>query len=322
MKKRTLLSMLLMLAMMLSLVGCGSDEKKPTSTDTAVNGTEATTDVAEKPTEVETPTPEPESESESETKETISKPEKTVTTLMSKDESKILHEFNIPNGYTIESGDKSNHIVLINKNKDWKIEIYSGINAEALSVDAFYNSIEGEDRNNFIKYAISNLNMDIDKSYFENIPDDIKNISCVKGDMGDWTGYKESQISYMRFPEEYGKNQNFDYGTSWDLTNHNDSNKYTIEKTIYIIAENNGNRHALLSANETYTIKFTSEYNEKSINEYIDNHNKQIPDDKMFALAAKLDIYERLSNDAGYAMELNFCRYLSGHSCNHCIIKD
>ena len=92
-----------MLAMTLSLVGCGSDEKKPTSTDTAVNGTEATTDVAEKPTEVETPTPEP---------------EKNVITLMSADGKKVIHEFDIPEGYTVVSDKKSNHVELAKDGDD------------------------------------------------------------------------------------------------------------------------------------------------------------------------------------------------------------
>ena len=130
MKKRTLLSMLLAGIMAVSLVGCGDDGKsnnnnnftdkfQPTSTDTAVNGTEATTDVAEKPTEVETPTPEP---------------EKNVITLMSADNKEIVRELNIPNGYTVVSDKKGNHIEIINDNNEFmKIEIYSGLNAQALS---------------------------------------------------------------------------------------------------------------------------------------------------------------------------------------------
>lgn len=39
MKKRRVVSMLIMAVMAVSLVGCGSDEKKPTTTDTAVNTT-------------------------------------------------------------------------------------------------------------------------------------------------------------------------------------------------------------------------------------------------------------------------------------------
>ena len=124
MKKRTLLSMLLMLAMTLSLVGCGSDDKKPTSTDTAVNGTEATTDVAEKPTEVETPTPEP---------------EKNVITLMSADGKEVVHEFNIPNGYTVVSDKKGNKIELTqDTNAFVKVEIFSGVNNRCEPYD-FYS---------------------------------------------------------------------------------------------------------------------------------------------------------------------------------------
>ena len=124
MKKRTLLSMLLMLAMTLSLIGCGSDDKKPTSTDTAVNGTESNTGDPVTPYEpgasgptnsqVETPTP-----------------EKNIMTLMSSDGKEIVYELNIPAGYTVISDKKSNHLELTkDDNKSIKIEIYTGINEE------------------------------------------------------------------------------------------------------------------------------------------------------------------------------------------------
>jgi uncharacterized lipoprotein YehR (DUF1307 family) len=74
MKKRTLLSMLLVGIMSVSLVGCGNDDGKSNNnsnnfadkfqptTNTAVDATEApSTDVVTTtPAEVETPTPEPE----------------------------------------------------------------------------------------------------------------------------------------------------------------------------------------------------------------------------------------------------------------------
>ena len=234
MKKRTLLSMLLMLAMMLSLVGCGSDDKKPTSTDTAVNGTEATKDVAEKPTEVETPTPEP---------------EKNVITLMSADGKKVIHEFDIPEGYRVVSDKKSNHVELAKDDNEFiKIEIISGVNKTLLSTFAStsYSADNSYSRENFIKDWSERLGVD-ESAFNETIPEKVQ-------------GGMTPQFAVMNV---YSEQRNLDgrYAEdAWITTNHTEDSKYFTEGSRYFygIDPNESIKgQTYLPANETFTIKVT-----------------------------------------------------------------
>lgn len=242
MKKRTLLSMLLMLAMTLSLVGCGSDDKKPTSTDTAVNGTEATTDVAEKPTEVETPTPEP---------------EKNIITLMSADNKEIVRELNIPNGYTVVSDKKGNHIEIINDNNEFmKIEIYSGLNAQALS--EYHQPYDKKRENRSIyRYGTEEERIEKINKISEATGIDVKYFNLPLLD----NEYSAANNQLFIFPEQIvlEKNKNGsikDYII--DISNHSNKETYPISIESYSIEDTEG----YLPVNKTWTIKVTSFFNE------------------------------------------------------------
>ena len=263
MKKRTLLSMLLMLAMMLSLVGCGSDDKKPTSTDTAVNGTEATTDVAEKPTEVETPTPEP---------------EKNVITLLSPDEKTIITEMDIPEGYTVVSDKKGNHIELTkDDNKYVKVEIYSGLNADALSAwfvpydreidnPAVYRT--EEDRTEAINEMSESLGIDV--KYF-NQPLLPNSYSLANNKLSIYS----EKLGLTKKPDGRLKEYKI------DITNHNDTETYPVSVESYMISSYG----EYVPVEKTYTIKVTSFFNEKWFDEKHPSSKKDTLIEKLYTYA-------------------------------------
>ena len=264
MKKRTLLSMLLMLAMTLSLVGCGSDDKKPTSTDTAVNGTESNTGDPVTPYEpgasgptnsqVETPTPEP---------------EKNVITLMSADGKKVIHEFDIPEGYTVVSDKKGNHIELAKDDNEFiKIEIISGVNKTLLSTFAntSYSADKSYSREDFIKDWSKRLGVD-ESAFNETIPEKVQ-------------GGMTPQFAVMNV---YSEQRNFDamYAEdAWITTNHTEDSKYFTEGSRYFygIDPNESIKgQTYLPANETFTIKVTHIFNE----EYFDKIHEYYIDDSL-----------------------------------------
>lgn len=322
MKKRTLLSMLLMLAMMLSLVGCGSDDKKPTSTDTAVNGTEATTDVAEKPTEVETPTPEP---------------EKNVITLMSADGKKIIHEFDIPEGYTVVSDKKSNHVELAKDGDDTiKVEIISGPCAEYLSTYYQYVDEHTVRANETNKYKYSNIYCDsaiqsvgineydyitkdelnteidkiinqsgIDKKYFTQTFNNMKilNIGYGFATVVEYPKQHSYEILEKSNPEWNSWSDHF------DLSDIKEDDTFPV--TYYCYNQKNGKNY--LSANETFTIKVTTTFKEDKYNELnpyrVENY---IIQNKIGDYLYDTNKYTPLKD----LLETNF--NFNTHKCDHC----
>ena len=279
MKKRTLLSMLLMLTMMLSLVGCGSDEKKPTSTDTAVNGTEATKDVAEKPTEVETPTPEP---------------EKNVITLMSADGKKVIHEINIPNGYKVVSDKKGSKIELTkDDNALVKIEIYSGFNSDVMSTIADATDELRYSREDFIEEWSGKLSVDA-KDFNNPVSNAKGNVSTSFAVL---TTYPEQLNLEGRSPEE-----------RWDVSKHTSDETYPISHLRYWYAT--GEYEQYLNANETFTIKITRSFSE----EQFDKTHTSFKDD---TLQEKLSFYENTDEMEINDIYLALFHPLQ-HKCEHC----
>ena len=318
MKKRTLLSMLLMLAMTLSLVGCGSDEKKPTSTDTAVNGTEATTDVAEKPTEVETPTPEP---------------EKNVITLMSADGKKVIHEFDIPDGYTVVSDKKSNHVELAKDGDDTiKVEIISGPCAEALST--IYQYVDGQTAKNnpyayggtycyygaelapsgkeFIYVTEDKLNSEIDKIATKSGID--KKYFTQK--FSNTVAFHNEKYGYnivASYPEQHNLEKlerlpedNWGWSLHWDFSDHKDSNTYPITYYCYNYMKD----YNYITADETFTIKVTTTFDENK-------YNESNPYDIDNIIQEKIGDYAKEGEPSMHKfLEANF--NMNTHKCDHC----
>lgn len=312
MKKRTLLSMLLMLAMMLSLVGCGSDDKKPTSTDTAVNGTEATTDVAEKPTEVETPTPEP---------------EKNVITLMSADGKKVIHEFDIPEGYTVVSDKKSNHVELAKDGDDTiKVEIISGPCAEYLSTSYSKINFETANKNRYAYQFAHNYSNENDRNVAINkIIDrtgiDEKYFNQTFSNMR--IPYNSNKYGYeiaVQYPEQHSlepyrtellPEDDCGWSLHWDFSNHNDSNTYPMTYYCYYYSYDVYDEPT--PANETFTITVTTTFDEDKYNEL-----------KPYSIDDPIEnkIYEYAGLGTGGSdsliefLEENF--NMNTHKCDHC----
>ena len=298
MKKRTLLSMLLAGIMAVSLVGCGDDGKsnnnnnitdkfQPTSTDTAVNGTEATTDVVEKPTEIETTTPEP---------------EKNVITLMSADGKKVIHEFDIPEGYTVVSDKKSNHVELAKDDNEFiKIEIISGVNKTLLSTFAStsYSADNSYSRENFIKDWSERLGVD-ESAFNETIPEKVQ-------------GGMTPQFAVMNV---YSEQRNLDamYAEdAWITTNHTENSKYFTEGSRYfygIDPYESIKGQTYLPANETFTIKVTHIFNE----EYSDKIHEYLIDD---SLSEKIFKFEQDADQEKIDIMVELFDNIK-HKCDYC----
>ena len=279
MKKRTLLSMLLIGVMAVSLVGCGDDGKtnnngnnfadmfNPTTTDTAVNGTESNTGDPVTPYEpgasgptnsqVETPTPEP---------------EKNVITLMSADGNEVVCDFNIPTGYKVVSGSKSNHLELT-KDDDVsvKVEIYTGINEKILTAlaDRFSEGQDSEYRNNIVNNMSTNMGIDakcFNKTFSSNEEYRLYNTFC-------------NNTLLLTTQEQYDMK-----AMTIDMTNHNDKETYpTSLEEFYILYYNEDVRTdkleekiQMLPSNKMYTIKVTSIFIE---DEYDESHPRSTRDD-------------------------------------------
>lgn len=320
MKKRTLLSMLLAGIMAVSLVGCGDDGKsnnnnnftdkfQPTSTDTAVNGTEATTDVAEKPTEVETPTPEP---------------EKNVITLMSADGKKVIHEFDIPDGYTVVSDKKSNHVELAKDGDDTiKVEIISGLNPYVLSAMYAPCSTAEIEQNKYLSEngwkqpdSIDDINYKtqtekentsnksgIDIKYFnETVPDTFREKTVINP-------YKYMDI--IEYPETWKSYNEVFYPDSnyWDSGDYNDKDPYMMTYYYYKLQDNKLN---YIPVDETFTIKLTVEFDEKQFNEKHGYSGDEITlSEKLYWFTDDSNVYiEKLIKESDFN--------LNTHKCDHC----
>ena len=336
MKKRTILSMLLAGIMAVSLVGCGDDGKtnnngnnfadmfNPTTTDTAVNGTENNTGDPVTPYEpgasgptnsqVETPTPEP---------------EKNVITLMSADGKKVIHEFDIPEGYTVISDKKSNHVELIkNENDEFniKIEIYSGLNSHALSakyapvstaekrywqeeVDSYSNTNitiktveerikETTNKREQSKKEFSNES-GIDIKYFNESLSDVYRKS-YPGYAYD-TVIEEYHAAYMNHYQGYPCDANY-----WDDKNYDDD-PYTFTMYCYNISnfDEATNITTYVPENEHFTIKITTCYNENDYLHY-DTLSQRL---YWFTIDSKPAIDEFINT---------FDFNLYTHKCDHC----
>ncbi len=275
MKKRTLLSMLLMIVMAVSLVGCGDDGKsndnngnvadkvQPTTTDTAVNAT--TGDPVTTNTETEILTSEHVTE-EITTSELATEPQKNMFTLLSADGSVVIKEFNVPKGYTVVSDNSSNHIYLIKDDNDCvKIEIYSGLNADALSAE--YRKKPASWGSHLSENQIEQKRLDeIDKiSKATNIDVKYFNQPLVPNSVFD-SG--RLIIPSKQFVVNQDPNVNgIDYTTDF-ANNLNEAEKHYVSVEQYYIK----NKDAYYPVNETYTIKVTSVFNEKTFDELYPNY--------------------------------------------------
>lgn len=360
MKKRTLLSMLLAGIMAVSLVGCGDDGKsnnnnnitdkfQPTSTDTAVNGTESNTGDPVTPYEpgasgptnsqVETPTPEP---------------EKNVITLMSADGKKVIHEFDIPDGYTVVSDKKSNHVELAKDGDDTiKVEIISGPCAEYLST--YYQYVDGPtlqtDAINKYKYSgtycsgyfsigineydyvtkdefdeeVNNVITEsgIDKKYFTQKFDNMIMNNHKYGFVGvveypEQHSFTPVDNSSLQIPEKIAKYLNPTITIEsfllehFDFTNvkENDTFPVTYYEYRYIT---NDYPAKYIPANEQFTIKISKEFNEEK-------YDKLHPYNIDYSIEMKISDYLKDASKDYLPweefLEKNF--NFNTHKCDHC----
>lgn len=337
MKKRTLLSMLLMIVMAVSLVGCGDDGKSndnnsnvadlfnPTTSDTAVNSAESNTGDPVTPyvpgasgptnSQVETPTPEP---------------EKNVITLMSADGSKAIHEFNIPEGYTVVSDKKSNHVELAKDGDDTiKVEIISGPCAEALST--IYQYVDGETaRSNAYAYGGTYCYNNVGTN--EGVSQDelnahINEISTKSGidkkyftqkfsNMVTFHGDKYGFDIVAEYPEQHSleelpqvpKDDAPIWSLHWDCSNHKDSDTYPI--TYYCYKWRDSDSPNYIPADETFTIKVTTTFDEDKF----DEENRYMVD---AIIQEKIGSYAQDGvSFLNKFLEKNF--NMNTHKCEHC----
>ena len=334
MKKRTLLSMLLAGIMAVSLVGCGDDGKtnnnnnfadkfQPT-TNTAVDATEVPSGDPVTPYEpgasgptnsqVETPTPEP---------------EKNVITLMSADGKKIIHEFDIPDGYTVVSDKKGNHIELA-KNEDdelnIKIEIYSGLNSHVLS--ARYAPVSTAEKRYWqeeVDYYSTSNRTDI-KTVEENIKETTNRREQAKKEFLNESGidikylneslsdvYRKSASGYMydALEEYHAAYMNHYQGLPcdanyWDDKNYDDD-PYTFTMYYYHISDFDKatDISTYLPENEHFTIKITTCYDKNDYLHY-DTLSKRL---FWFTIDSQSTIDKFINT---------FDFNLDTHKCDHC----
>ena len=328
--------MLLMLVMAVSLVGCGDDDKSnknsnngnvadlfnPTTSDTAVNGTESNTGDPVTPYEpgasgptnsqVETPTPEP---------------EKNVITLMSADGKKIIHEFDIPDGYTVVSDKKSNHVELAKDGDDTiKVEIISGPCAEYLST--LYSKINFETANkNHYAYQFVNTysnendrNIAINKIIDRTVIDE-KYFNQTFSNMR--IPYNSDKYGYgiaVQYPEQHSlepyrtellPEDDWGWSLHWDFSNHKDSNTYPMTYYCYYYSYNVYDEPT--PANETFTIKVTTTFNEDKYNELNPYSIDDPIEDKIYEYAG---LGTGGSESLNKFLETNF--NMNTHKCDHC----
>ena len=318
--KKKLLSMLLIAAMAVTLVACGTDEKpskddndnkKPTNTVVDATETPSTDVVETTPAEVETETPEP---------------EKNVITLLSPDGSKVIHEFPIPNGYTVTSDKKSNHVVL-EKDDDAtiKVELVSGPCAEVLSAEYLYvdinwdnsqlyqykyagtmawaNMSDSESTENTINTTIDKIcaKSGIDKTYFTANVDNI-----VVPTANEYANY----VYTVKYPEQYNKEPRHDesahvcdFNCFWDLSKHTDYSDYKITSYAYNF-EKDGVGY--LPADETFSIQITTTFD---ANKY--EHSSDTIEGKIKYYVDDVSCY-----DIEDVLEDNF--NMNNHTCEHC----
>ena len=110
------------------LAGCSSSKNNDTppsqSTENDVEPSDTPTpNPTEQPTSTPMPTP---------TETPTPEPEKNVITLMSADGKKVIHEFDIPEGYTVVSDKKGNHIELAKLNQ---LFVNNNINVHGLGIN-------------------------------------------------------------------------------------------------------------------------------------------------------------------------------------------
>lgn len=331
MKKRTLLSMLLMLVIVMSLVGCGKDEKKPTNT--VADATDAPS--AEAPVTPYEPGASGPTNSTTETPE----PEKNVIELLSADESKVIHEFAIPKGYTVTSDKKSNHVELICNDRDLyntcevKIEIYSGLNPYVLSstysplstvvkkyiTDEYnYNSYACELNYGPLDDCIESLekeiqtsketmseNTNIDIKYFNKpVPDVYR--KCLPSDVFNFK-FIEYHPAYVNMMGQNGPYYSVDEHY-WDNTDYT-SDPYTLTYYEYIIPENNSNT----SYDEHYTIKITTTFNEADYDTVHTSSTSNSLSNKMDGFSRNFETY---INKFMYDANTSFNRNV--HRCEYC----
>ena len=313
--KKKLLSLLLIATMAVSLVACGTDEKpskdnndnkKPTNTVVDATDTPSTDVVETTPAEVETETPEP---------------EKNVITLLSPDGSKVIHEFPIPDGYTVTSDKKSNHVVL-EKDDDAtiKVELVSGPCAEVFS-NVYRNIDITFDNDKSLIYPFgktyvwqclgysydeTQLNAEIDRlmegtgldrKYFEQPADNIRVPA----------GNEQSGFTYvLEYPAEYtldclnecDENNMKTEKDFWDLSKHTDYNDYKITSYACLFDD------TCFTADEMFTIKTTTTFDAN----------------KVYGNTIEEKIFYYINDVSDYKLdkflEDNFNMY--NHTCEHC----
>ena len=142
--KKKLLSLLLIVAMAVTLVACGTGEKPSKDNDDNKKPTNTVADATDAPSTEAPVTPyEPGASGPTNATTETPEPEKNVISLLSADGSKVIHEFAIPKGYTVTSDKKSNHVVLAKDGDDTiTVELISGPCAEVLSAEYQYIPVE------------------------------------------------------------------------------------------------------------------------------------------------------------------------------------
>uniref|UniRef100_UPI004057BDBE hypothetical protein n=1 Tax=Acetatifactor sp. TaxID=1872090 RepID=UPI004057BDBE len=138
MKRKNILSLLLVVVMAISLVGCGSKDETVADTNTTEKIEEVESiedDSQDEVMEAQVGVSGPADEVPAEIVEelVVEEVKSNVITLTSPDGSEIVQEFEIPEGYTVVSDLTSNCIELVDDDKDFvKIEIISGVSPDVL----------------------------------------------------------------------------------------------------------------------------------------------------------------------------------------------
>lgn len=335
--KKKLLSMLLIAAMAVTLVACGTDEKPSRDNNDNKKPTNTVADATDAPSTEAPVTPyEPGASGPTNATTETPEPEKNVITLLSADGSKVIHEFAIPKGYTVTSDKKSNHVVLAKDGDDTiKVELISGPCAEVLS--SVYQYIPMDSSSPEFKWQSYPYNgtmsrktiiregdvtdeakitekieqicneSGIDKKYFTQPRSDLRALGEADNHV---CGYGQT----MQYPAEYSpehKGEWGDYDTDaayfWDLSKHNPYSNYPITSYSYHYYDYINKKY--IPADETFTIKITTTFDETKISEkhkYSDTIEEKI-----------FDYIDDVSGeDLSDFIKDNF--NTSTHTCEHC----
>uniref|UniRef100_UPI004055A0D7 hypothetical protein n=1 Tax=Acetatifactor sp. TaxID=1872090 RepID=UPI004055A0D7 len=136
MKRKGIMSVLLIAVMMMTLAGCGSTEKDTVSDSKKTDKTETVESTVDPVEDDQAGVSGPADETPTETvEEPVEEVKANVVTLMTGDGSSVLKEFELPEGYTVVSGDGTNSIEIATDKNAYvrSIQIFSGLNVDIVS---------------------------------------------------------------------------------------------------------------------------------------------------------------------------------------------